>query len=171
LGFLCRKVRQPISYIHATLFTADPSEIGQSTICYGPQLGYDIPSNITDFIGISSTVVDAIEKSLLAILVLHLVAAGLSFFGYILSLFLVSHRAAIVTLIIAIVTAIVASIVFAIDLALVIIARDKIDDSPDFRLQVDWGNAVWMVLVAVVATWLAVITLSARVCYCCGVRR
>jgi hypothetical protein len=134
-------------------------------------LGYDIPSNITDFTGISPTVINAVETSLLAILVLHLVAAGLSFFGYMLSLFLVSHRAAIITLIIAIITAIVASVVFAIDLALVIIARNEINDSPAFRLQVDWGNAVWMVLVAVVTTWLAVITLSARACYCCGVKR
>jgi hypothetical protein len=121
--------------------------------------------------GISPTLAQAVEKGLLVILVLHPIAGGLATLGFIWSLFLASHPAAIFSLFIAIVTAIVASVVFAIDLALVIVARNEISSLPAFHLAVDWGNAVWMVLVAVVMTWLAVISLSARVCYCCGVRR
>lgn len=141
------------------------------TICFGPKLGYDIPPSVTDLAGISPTLAQAVEKGLLVILVLHPIAGGLATLGFIWSLFLASHPAAIFSLFIAIVTAIVASVVFAIDLALVIVARNEISSLPAFHLAVDWGNAVWMVLVAVVMTWLAVISLSARVCYCCGVRR
>lgn len=122
--------------------------------------------------GVSPTLVQAVEQGLLVVLVLHPVAGGLSLLGLLWSLFLESHPAAIFTLIIAIVTAIVASVVFAIDLALVIIARAGItQDLPTFHLAVNWGNAVWMVLVAVIMTWSAVVSLSARVCYCLGVRK
>ena len=134
-------------------------------------MGYDIPPTVTDLAGISPTLAQAVEKGLLVILVLHPVAGGLATLGFIWSLFLASHPAAIFSLILAIVTAIVASVVFAVDLALVIVARQGISDLPAFHLAVDWGNAVWMVLVAVVMTWAAVISLSARVCYCCGVRK
>jgi hypothetical protein len=134
-------------------------------------LGYDIPVTVTNLAGVSPALVQAIEKGLLVILVLHPIAGALSFLGFIWSLFLESHPASIFTLIIAIITAIVASVVFAIDLALVIVARNELSNLPNFYLAVDWGNAVWMVLVAVVMTWLAVISLSARACYCCGVRK
>jgi hypothetical protein len=138
------------------------------TICFGPQLGYNIPTTVTNLAGVSPSLVQAIEESLLVVLVLHPVAGALSFLGILWSLFLESHPAAIFTLIVAIVTAIVASVVFAIDLALVIVARNELSSLPAFYLAVDWGNAVWLVLVAVLMTWLAVISLSARVC---GVRK
>lgn len=39
------------------------------------------------------------------------------------------------------------------------------------NISIDWGNAVWMMLVGVIFTWTAVFLLSARACYCCGVSR
>lgn len=76
----------------------------------------------------------------------------------------------IFTLFMAIVTAIIASIVLGVDLALVIIARNAVKELEDLKFEVEFGNGVWMVLAAVILTWLAVVFLSARACYCCGVR-
>lgn len=78
---------------------------------------------------------------------------------------------AIINLIVAILTVIVTSIVLAIDAALVGIARAKLVDLTTLHFTVVPGPGLWMVLVATVLTWLAVITISARACYCCGVRK
>lgn len=112
------------------------------------------------------------ETSLLLLLSLHLVAAGLSTVIFILSLFLHSHAVAIIALIIAIVAAIVGSVVFAADVALVIVVQNNINSAfSDASFSVHFGNAVWMILAAMIMTWVAVVVLSARACYCCGVRR
>lgn len=76
------------------------------------------------------------------------------------------------TLIIAIVAAIAGSVVFAADVALVVVTKDNINSLfSDAGFSVQFGNGVWMVLVGVILTWVAVVVLSARACYCCGVRR
>ncbi|KAH0589162.1 hypothetical protein H2248_004927 [Termitomyces sp. 'cryptogamus'] len=139
--------------------------------CFGPMLGYNLPQNISELAGVSPVIVAAVEESLLVILVLHLIAAGVSFFGFISSFFLGIHAVAILTLIIAIIAAIAGTVVFAIDLALVIVARDKIVNSIPYNIEVLFGPAVWMVLASIIMTWFAVVSLSARVCYCCGLRR
>ncbi|KAF9012571.1 hypothetical protein BDQ17DRAFT_1344186 [Cyathus striatus] len=131
--------------------------------CTKPRLGYDIPPFLVSLIGASQESVDVVEKALLVILILHPIAAGLSLATLFTSLFLASHGCSIFTLILAIVTAIVSTVVFGVDLAVVMVGRNK--------FKVNFGNGVWMILGGVVATWLAVVFLSARACYCCGVRR
>lgn len=74
------------------------------------------------------------------------------------------------TLFLAIISGIVTTIVFGIDLALGIVARNELAQIQDLKFEVVFGNGFWMVLVAVIAIWLAVVFLSARACYCCGVR-
>lgn len=141
-------------------------------VCYGPQLGYTIPTSFLSQVGLSTSLATVAETGLLVILVLHLVVAGLSTVIFVLSLFLHSHAVAIITLIVAIVAAIVGSVVFAADVALVILVQNNINSlfsGADFSVQ--FGNAVWMILAAMVLTWIAVVVLSARACYCCGVRR
>jgi len=96
--------------------------------CFGPQLGYSVPSNLIALANVSPDIVDAILKALLLILILHPIAAGLSFITLLSSLFLASHKLSILSLVLAIVTALVSSVVFAIDLALVIVAK-----KPDFE--------------------------------------
>ncbi|KAI6042755.1 hypothetical protein EDC04DRAFT_2891603 [Pisolithus marmoratus] len=81
--------------------------------CYGPQLGYTIPSDILSLIGLSQSEATIAEKTLLVFLILHLVSAGLSTIVFVLSLYLHSHPAAIIALITAIVTALVSSVVLA----------------------------------------------------------
>jgi hypothetical protein len=139
-------------------------------LCFGPQLGYTVPPDIRSLINVSDGVVNAVETSLRVILVLHPVAAGLAFITFITSLFLASHAVSILTLFLAIIAGILGTIVFGIDLALGIIVRNEIKTFEQFQLEVEFGNGVWMVLVGVALTWITVVLLSARACYCCGVR-
>ncbi|KAK0226348.1 actin cortical patch SUR7/pH-response regulator pali [Armillaria fumosa] len=140
--------------------------------CFGPKLGYDIPSSITSLVNVDASVVKVALKGLLVVLILHLVAAGLSLAALIPAMCLGSHALAIVALVISIITALLGTIVFGVDLALVLTLKNQLPSlSSQIDLGVDFGNGIWMVLVAVVLTWVAVIMLSARACYCCGVRR
>lgn len=165
----CYSVRRA-QYSHYFRSSFD-SSVDQGT-CYGPQLSYTIPTTFLSDVGLSTELATVAETGLLLLLSLHLVAAGLSTIIFILSLFLHSHPVAIIALITAIVAAIVASVVFAADVALVLVVRSKIDSLfSGARFTVQFGNAVWMILTALIQTWVAVVVLSARACYCCGVRR
>lgn len=143
--------------------------------CIGPQLGYRVDNSTTlgqDILLLTGypQLVDAITETLTVILVLHPVTCGLSFIVAFTSLFLESHAMSTLSLIIAIVTALLSSLVFAIDLALVIVAMNEVKNINLGTFTISFGNAVWMVLAGMVLTWAGVIALSARVCYCCGVR-
>ncbi len=48
--------------------------------------------------------------------------------------------------------------------------RKGIAAAQDLKFAAEFGDGVWMVLAAVLSTWIAVGFLSARACYCCGVR-
>lgn len=97
--------------------------------------------------------------------------AGLALVGFMFSLCLASKALSILALIVSIVSAILSSVVFAADLALVIVAKSQIKDITIGTFVVQWGNAVWLSLVGVILTWLAVIALSIRACDCCGLGR
>ncbi|KAI6034710.1 hypothetical protein BKA83DRAFT_4193676 [Pisolithus microcarpus] len=130
-----------------------------------------IPSDILSLVGLSQSVATIAEKTILILLILHLVSAGLSTIVFSLSLYLHSHPAAIIALITAIVTALVSSLVFAVDVVLVVLIRNHINSLLlGARFGVVFGNGVWMILASVVTTWIAVVILSARACYCFGVR-
>ena len=157
--------------IYRILFSKLDSAQSQE-LCYGPQLGYTIPTSLLSAVGLSTSLANVAETGVLVVLILHLVAAGLSTTVFLLSLFLHSHAVAIIALIIAIVTAIVGTVVFAADLAVVIVVRNNIDSLfSGAEFSVRFGNGVWMILTAMILTWAAVVVLSARACYCCGVRR
>jgi hypothetical protein len=139
--------------------------------CFGPTLGYDVPPEIYSLIGLSSSLVNGIETTILVFLVIHLIAAGISLPAMIASLFLALHSMAILALVLSIISALLATVVFALDLALVIGARRAIPSLTGFQFGVDFGNGIWIVLIGTICTWVAVVLLSARVCHCCGVRR
>lgn len=145
--------------------------IGDYGECFGPQLGYTIPSNLITLTGLNPSIVQILLRTVVVLLVLHPVAAGLSFITFINSLFLGSHAVSIVALLFAVITSLVSTVVFGIDLALVLVAKSNVKDIKVGHFQVDWGNGVWMVLTATILTWAAVFLLSARACYCCGIRR
>ncbi|KAL4076422.1 hypothetical protein J3A83DRAFT_2204887 [Scleroderma citrinum] len=169
-------ITTPTSNVATTLEFGVWGVCGKSALgtgqCYGPQLGYTVPQDILSVLGLSQAVASAAEKTILILLVLHLVSAALSTIVFVLALFLHSHAAAIIALIAAIVTALITSFVFVIDIVLVILLRDNVDlVITGAQFNVEFGNAVWMILAAVLLTWFAVIMLSARACYCFGVRR
>ena len=64
------------------------------------------------------------------------------------------------------------TIVFAADLALVLVAKHKLSGlQHTVNVTVSFGNGVWIVLVSTFFTWVVMILLAARVCYCCGFGR
>jgi hypothetical protein len=143
-------------------------------VCFGPKLGYTIPPDVislASLAGISPNVVNILLHSLVLLLVLHPVAAILSFITFFNSLFLGSHTVSIIALVFSVITALMSTIVFAVDLALVVVARNNVKSITVGHFSVDFGNAVWMVLAATIMTWIGVILLSARACYCCGFKR
>jgi len=152
----------------ATSALDGPGNFGE---CIGPQLGYTVPSNLIALTGLNPSLVQIVLKTLVVLLVLHPVAAGLSFITFTLSLFLGHHAVSIVALLFAVITSLVSTIVFAIDLAMVLVAKNNVQSITVGHFAVNWGNAIWMVLAATILTWTAVFLLSARACYCCGIRR
>jgi len=139
--------------------------------CTKARLGYTIPTEYLNAIGLSTALADAIMTSLLIVLILHLIAAIFAFLAFIVSLFLASQVAAIIGLILSIITGILSTLMLGVDLGLVLIVRNKVEEFTNGGFVVQWGNGVWMVLVAAILTWIGVIFLSARTCYCFGVRR
>ncbi|KDR75627.1 hypothetical protein GALMADRAFT_248189 [Galerina marginata CBS 339.88] len=151
--------------------TLDPATPFNAGLCSTPALGYTVPSYVSADLGISQDIINVVQKALIAVLVLHPIVGGLSLLTLISSLFLASHAFSIFTLFLAVVTALAATVTFIVDLALVLVARAELNNIANIHFAVDFGPAVWMILVATIFTWLAVITLSARACYCLGVRR
>lgn len=147
-----------------TIFTNDGE-------CTAPKLGYDIPADVLALTGFPPGVSQDILDALKILLVLHPIAAGLAFVTFFFAIFLRSQFMTILALIVAVVTAIVGSVALAADLALIIVAKNKIQQEVGSLLAVTFGNAVWMVVAAVALSWIGVITLSAIACRCCGIRR
>ncbi|KIM40351.1 hypothetical protein M413DRAFT_177783 [Hebeloma cylindrosporum] len=139
--------------------------------CFGPKLGYDVPDYIANAIGLSPTLVAVVQKALLVVLVLHPIVAGLTLLNFIAALFLGSHIVAIFVLVFTILTSLVATLALGVDLGLVLAAKAELAKLQNVQFEIVFGNGVWMIVTAVVLCWLAVIALSARSCYCLGVRR
>jgi hypothetical protein len=137
----------------------------------GPHLGYQIPPELLALIGLPPSLANLILTALLVVLVLHPIAAGFSFLAFISSLYLASHPVAIFGLVTSIIASLLATIVLAVDISIAVVVRDKLNEFLSGGFTVVWGNAIWMVLAATVCSWGGVIILSARVCYCCGIRR
>lgn len=158
-----------------TLFFS-PSALNKPTFfknngeCVGPQLGYTIDPTFIAGVTNEPDLASLILKALTILLVLHPIAAGLAFLTVlpIAASCCVFHRAPwIISLVLSIATAIMSTIVFAADLALVLVARHKLREQNTFNVTVDFGNGIWIVLVSMLFTWVALFLLSARVCGCC----
>lgn len=135
--------------------------------CYGPSVGYKIPDTVLEVTGYKQ-LAQAVLQGVTALLLLHAIVAGLSFIGAVTSLFLESRGMHIVSLIVTIINTFLCSIVFAADLAVNIIAKDRVPALTGANLAVQWGNGVWLVLIGVILSWTGVILLSIPVCECCG---
>ncbi|KAI0359653.1 hypothetical protein OH77DRAFT_1420196 [Trametes cingulata] len=138
--------------------------------CFGPMLGYTIPQQVLDLTGFPALAQD-VGKGVTVLLVLHLVAAGLAFIGVFTSLFLESHTMCIISLVTTIFTLIVGLVVFGVDLALILIGKQRVGPLTDFNYVANWGPALWMVLAGVILSFVGMILMSVVVCECCGVGR
>ena len=112
----------------------------------------------------------AVLEGLTVLLILHPIVAGLSLIGAVTSLYIETHGMHIISLIVTIVNTFLSTLVFTADLAINIVARDKVPSLTGANLVVEWGNGVWLVLVGVVLSWLGIILLSIPVCGCCGMK-
>jgi SUR7/PalI family len=164
---MCRSISISISPDHLSSFYDDPN----FSECTHPRLGYTIPADIIALVGVSPTLVNALLKGLLILLILHPISAALSFLALFFSLFLALHSITIVALIVTLTSALLSSVVVAADIALVVLVRQNIGSLEDFKFSVYFGNAVWLAVAALACTWAATILLSARACYCCGISR
>ncbi|KAF8504577.1 SUR7/PalI family-domain-containing protein [Russula emetica] len=151
-----------------------PTFFNNNGECVGPQLGYTIDPQIIAVVTNEPALANLILKALTILLVLHPIAAGLAFLTLIpvIASCCVFHTAPwIISLVLSVATAIMSTIVFAADLALVLVARHKLRDQHTVNVTISFGNGVWIVLVSTIFTWVAMILLAARVCYCCGFGR
>ncbi|RPD57782.1 hypothetical protein L226DRAFT_163462 [Lentinus tigrinus ALCF2SS1-7] len=133
-------------------------------------LGYTIPEDILNLTGYPA-LVDDVADGVTAVLVLHLVAAGLAFVGVFSSLFLESNAMCILSLVTSIFTVLVGLVVFGIDLAVILVGKERVGPLTDFNYSANWGPALWLVLVGVVLSFIGMILMSVVVCRCCGVGR
>ncbi|KAF8190781.1 hypothetical protein BJ912DRAFT_902822 [Pholiota molesta] len=150
------------STLNPATATSNPGE------CFGPMLGYQVPADLAAAVNIPAAVVAIVEEALIVVLVLHPIAAGLALLSLLPALVFPSHAFSIAILIATILTALVSSVAFAIDLALVLVAKKELAALGSLHFAVTFGNAVWMILGAVVAIWSAVLTLSIHACECLG---
>lgn len=98
-------------------------------------------------LNISTSLVSILLKGLEILLVLHPVSAGLSLLTFIQALFLGHHGVSICALIMALLTAMVSSVTLAADIALVVVAKSKVQDLTIAKFEVNFGNGMWMVWV------------------------
>jgi len=151
-----------------------PTAFDNDGECIGPQLGYKIDPTFIAGVTNQPELANLILKALTVLLVLHPIAAGLAFLTAVpvIASCCVFHRAQwIISLILSIATAIISTIVFAADLALTIVARHKLKEQNTVNVTLSFGNGVWIVLVSMLFTWVALVLLSARVCGCFGIGR
>lgn len=143
--------------------------------CSKPSLGYTFDDSIAEALHVSG-LENLISHTLTAALVLHPVACALTFISLIVSLSMlrrgydgtVSRISSIVTLVFTSLAAIITTIVFLIDVSFVAIVHNKVKKDTDNDLQLNWGNAVWMVLGAAIALWMSML---GACCGICGIRR
>lgn len=143
--------------------------------CSKASLGYSFDNTISDALHVSG-LEDIISRTLSAALVLHLVACILTFIALVVSLSILRRRnsgtpsriSSILTLGFASLAAIISSIVFLIDVTFIATVHNKVKKDTDNDLELNWGNAVWMVLGATIVLWISIV---GACCGICAIRR
>jgi len=143
--------------------------------CSKAKVGYDMNPILLQLLN-GNIVANILLKSLPYVLIMHPVACFLTLLTVIPSVlrFFIPQLPPFVrvaTLLIALMQALVTTVVFAIDIVLVVVARQKVDSVIHGTLGVFWGDAVWMTGLAMACLWMGVLGLSAFTCGCCGLER
>jgi hypothetical protein len=142
--------------------------------CSSTRLGYTFDESIESALRVSGFN-NVIKKGLTTVLVLHPIACLLAFVAFLTSLFMLrrgrngtSRLPSLCTAGVAFLALLVTLIVFILDIVLVVVVRAKVLDQ-GAQLKFSWGNAVWMVLGALIALILA--NLGACIGICTGNHR
>ncbi|KAF7793046.1 hypothetical protein EIP86_004151 [Pleurotus ostreatoroseus] len=160
-----------ISSINVSI--AGLSDGTHTQLCSAPRLGYDFDSTVQSALRAQDVDPSALSRELTAVLVLHPIACGFAFLALLASLSIFrwhrlstrpgprsrSHgrgRALIwTTLALTLLAALLTTVVFLFDVIFVAVAKHRIADDSGGAVSGTWGNAVWMVLGAAIALWLA----------------
>lgn len=141
-----------------------------SAYCSPAHLGWTFDEKVASYLGAVKTLENTISTATTLPFVLHPVAAALSFLTFIVSLFLLRAKPAnpqritsIITFVLGSLAVAVTTIAFLVDVIVVGILKGKVRDDTDGLVLLNYGNAVWLTLVAAIALWLAIIGA------CCGV--
>jgi len=150
-------------------------EDGTFGTCSSPQVGYTLSPAIPSALGLSTSLYDIVTEVFTGFLIIHPIIAGLTLITLVPEVFLYSRRARITSLVFNIISAILSTLVTAVDLAIIIVARSKLQSvlaevgasSLGLGFAILFGTAPWLSLVAVICLWGAVVTGSIVVCSCC----
>ncbi|KAF9481062.1 hypothetical protein BDN70DRAFT_912416 [Pholiota conissans] len=143
-------------------------DVGITELCSGTQVGYTIDDTVAEALD-ATELNHTISSATAGALILHPIITGLIFGVLLLSLFTIWRRTksssripSIVTTCVGCFVAFITTAVFLIDVIMVTVVRNIVYDNTD-GVHVKYGNAVWMVLGAAIALWLA----SFSVCFAC----
>ncbi|KIK59769.1 hypothetical protein GYMLUDRAFT_44220 [Collybiopsis luxurians FD-317 M1] len=150
-----------------------------SAECSPAHLGYSFDGTVARFLNLNSNqLVRVLSKTTTAALVLHPIACALTFLTMLVSLFMLRRGSngtarlpSLLTLIVGTLATLLTTIVFLIDVILVAVVRNHVKNDTDGDVTLNWGNAVWMVLGATVALWLAMVGACGGICACSRNRR
>ncbi|KAJ7273613.1 actin cortical patch SUR7/pH-response regulator pali [Mycena haematopus] len=138
--------------------------------CSKRHLGYTFDSTVAEVLHVSGLEND-VSKALTGVLVLHPIVAAMTFATLLLSLFMLrrgpngtSRLPSLLALIMGVFTAFLTTVVFLVDCIVVAVVRKKVHKASDGALNLTWGNAVWMTLVAAILLWIANVGSCAGVC-------
>ncbi|KAJ7685088.1 pali-domain-containing protein [Mycena polygramma] len=140
--------------------------------CSKQHLGYTLDSGVANALHISNFE-NFISKTLTGALALHLVAAVLTFVTLLISLFALhrgsngtSRLPSLLALGPGVLAAILTTIAFLIDAILVGTVKSHVHKDTDGTVTLNWGNAVWLTLVAAILLWIANVGSLAGICGC-----
>ncbi|KAF8801984.1 hypothetical protein BYT27DRAFT_7261426 [Phlegmacium glaucopus] len=147
--------------------TVDPIDanyygIPGTTACYGPQAGYTIPLDVVENNGLPLVVSTMLDPLLVSVMVIHPISAALALVCSVLSFININRPVMGVALFYTICNGILTTVAFGVDLAVVNIAKSRMDQylespvpypapSPVFS-----GAGSWLTLAAAICIWAAV---------------
>ncbi|ODO04922.1 hypothetical protein I350_05532 [Cryptococcus amylolentus CBS 6273] len=134
---------------------------GAEASCNSPELGYSVFDNpiIAIIIDNNSDLSHTTLKNLTKALVLNPIAcglAGLALFTALFAWLCASRVFEIITFFTVCLASLIAWLAFALDLAIPLVARHKINDDDDSILSASLGNAMWLALVGAILLTLSI---------------
>jgi len=145
--------------------------VNEPAVCSPRHLGFTVSPELQTLLSAvnEAQLVHTIQKALSVVLVLHPIACGITFLAFFFSLLAVILQHTRIWDLFATITgtlaAVLSTLVFIVDIVFVAIAKSRLHNESKGVATVNWGNAVWLTLVAAIFTWFACVAA------CCGIIR